>query len=140
MPPTLPRPRAGFVVPTRGPILAIWATVALATAACARNQPPVAPGEPIPAAAEVVLDTMDIECEGMLAALATFRACPYHDDDDRWDIDAWSTRAREDFAAGKKAAPEPNAQHAIAAACRKAARSVVAATERCNNGPPPPRS
>ena len=58
-------------------------------------------------------------------------------DEDRADIDAWTERAQQDFAAGKKANPEPNAQHAIAAACHKAVASVAAASERCHNGKKP---
>jgi hypothetical protein len=108
-------------------------------AACHRDPPPVAPGEPIPVAPEIDLGTMDAECDGLLAALATYKACPNLDDDDRWSIDAWSQRAQQDFAAGKKAKPEPNAQRAIAAACHKATTSVAAATERCLAGPRPPR-
>ena len=56
---------------------------------------------------------------------------------DRWDIDAWAERAQQDFATGKKANPEPNAQRAIAAACHKAIASVTAANERCHAGPKP---
>ncbi len=82
---------------------------------------------------------MDAECDGLIAAFATYKACPNLDDDDRWDIDAWSERAQEDFAAGKKAKPEPDAQRAIAAACRKAVASVMAANERCHAGPKPLR-
>jgi hypothetical protein len=115
-------------------IFAAWLACA---AACHRDPPPVAPGEPIPPAAEVTLGTMDAECEGLIAALATYKRCPNLDDDDRWDLDAWAERAQQDFAAGKKAHPEPNAQHAIAAACHKAIASVTAATERCNAGPKP---
>ena len=107
--------------------------------ACHRDPPPVAPGEPIPPAAEVTLGTMDNECDGLLLALASYKTCHNLDDDDRYDIDAWSQRAQQDFAAGKKAKPEPNAEHAIAAACHKAATSVHAATERCNAGKRPPR-
>lgn len=104
---------------------------------CHRDPPPVAPGEPIPAAPEIALGTMDAECDGLIAALATFKACPNLDDDDKHDLDAWIERAQQDFAAGKKANPEPNAQQAIAAACHKATTSVAAATERCHNGPRP---
>jgi hypothetical protein len=101
--------------------------------------PPVAPGEPIAAAPEITLGTMDAECDGLIAAFTTYKQCPNLDDDDRWDIDAWSERAQQDFAAGKKAKPEPNAQHAIAAACHKAVVSVMAANERCHAGPKPPQ-
>jgi hypothetical protein len=124
---TLPWRRAG----------AIFA--ALVTCACHGDPPPVAPGEPIPPAPEVALGTMDAECDGLIAALATYKACPNLDDDDRWDIDAWTDRAQQDFTAGKKAKPEPNAQRAIAAACHKAIASVTAANERCHAGPKPPR-
>ncbi len=113
--------------------LALWL-------ACARGAPPpVAPGEPIPAAPEVALGTMDAECDGLIAALASYKRCPHLDDDDRWDIDAWTERAQEDFAAGRKAKPEPNAQNAIAAACHKAIAAVAAANQRCLAGPRPPR-
>jgi hypothetical protein len=115
----------------------IFAT--LLAGACHSEPPPVAPGEPIPPPPEVALGTMDAECDGLLAALATYKACPNLDDDDRWSIDAWSERAQQDFTAGKKANPEPNAQRAIAAACHKAIASVEAANERCHAGPRPPR-
>ena len=137
MTPTLPSPAATFVnaLPLGAClILAMWLA-----GGCHRDPPPVAPGEPIPAAPEVTLDTMDAECDGLIAALATYKQCPNLDDDDRWDIDAWTERAQQDFAAGKKAKPEPNAQRAIAAACRKAIGSVAAANERCHAGPRPPQ-
>src|SRR4051812_32761499 len=79
---------------------------ALLAGACHGEPPPVAPGEPIPPPPEVALGTMDAECAGLLAALATYKACPNLDDDDRWSIDAWSERAQQDFTAGKKANPE----------------------------------
>ena len=97
------------------------------------------PGEPIAPAAEVTLGSMDDECNGLIAALATYKQCPNLDDGDRWSINAWRERAELDFAAGKKANPEPGAQRAIAAACRKAVASVAAANQRCHNGPKPPR-
>jgi hypothetical protein len=115
----------------------LLATLALSCGG--REPPPVAPGEPIPAAPEVVLGTSDAECVGLLAALATFKECPNLDDDDKADIDAWVRRAQQDFAAGKKSRPDADAQHAIAAACHKATASVAAATERCQAGPRPPR-
>ncbi len=107
--------------------------------ACHADPPPVAPGEPIPPPPEVALGTMDGECDGLIAALATYKTCKNLDDDGRYEIDAWSLRAQQDFAAGKKSNPEPNAQHAIAAACHKAMISVSAATQRCDAGKPPPR-
>jgi hypothetical protein len=111
--------------------------VAAALAACHGGSAPVAPGEPIGPPAEVTLGTMDVECEALLTALGLYKQCPNLDDDDRADIDAWRERAAQDFAAGKKSTPEPNAQHAIAAACRKAVASVTAAGERCKAGPTP---
>lgn len=109
-----------------------------ALAACARRDPPpAAPAPPLPAASEVALEPMDVECDAMLGALATFEACPNHDEDDRHLVASWIERATADFAAGRKATPEPNAQKAIAAACHKAADSVRAATERCLAGPKP---
>lgn len=137
MPPTLPSPAAVFV--TRSS-LAAWRTLAAwlaCTAGCHADPPPVAPGEPIPVATEATLGTMDAECEGVIHALVTYEACPNLEAADRAAIDAWSERAQQDFAAGKKAKPEPHAQRAIAAACHKAIVSVTAATERCNAGPKP---
>jgi hypothetical protein len=102
-----------------------------------RREPPVPPGPPIPAEPEVSLGTMDAECEGLLAALGAYKECPNLEEEDREDIDAWIERTQLDFAAGKKANPEPNAQHAIAAACHRAIASVKAAHERCRAGPRP---
>ena len=108
--------------------------VLFAVGACHRDPKPVAPGEPISAPPELALGTMDAECEGLLAALASYKTCPNLDDDDKWEIEAWTDRMTENYASGKKANPEPNAQHAIAAACHKAVASVNAAHERCTNG------
>ena len=117
----------------RGSFFLAWAL-----AACVRKDPPPAvPAPPLPADPEVKLESMQIECDGMLGALAAFKACPNHEDRDRDTIDAWMERASRDFAASRKANPEPNAQKAIAAACRTATDSVRAATERCRAGPPP---
>jgi hypothetical protein len=116
------------------------AFLAWALAACAHRgvpPPPGVPTPPLPADPEVKLESMQVECDAMLGALATFKDCPNHDEDDRELVDAWVERANQDFAAGRKANPEPNAQKAIAAACRKAADSVKAATERCLAGPRP---
>lgn len=118
--------------------LAAWAgCVALGLLACHGAPPPVAPGEPIAPPPEVSLGTMDAECDGLSAALADYKKCPNLEDDDRRDIDAWLERAQQDFAAGKKANPDANAQRAIAAACHKAIASVAAASERCHAGPRP---
>lgn len=152
MPPTLPSPTAAFVsVSSRGaPIILATCRAFVAgivrcaclaglvsAVACHGSPPPVAPGEPISAAPEVALGTMDAECNGLLTALSTYKQCPNLDDDDQWSITAWTDRAQEDFAAGKKANPDAGAQQAIAAACHKAVASVTAATERCHNGPKP---
>lgn len=110
--------------------------LATALTSCHR-EPPVAPGTPIPAAPEVTLGSMDAECEGLLAALGAYKTCLNLEDEDREDIEAWIERTQEDFAAGKKANPEPNAQNAIAAACHRAIASVKAAHERCLAGPRP---
>ena len=53
------------------------------------------------------------------------------------DLDAWIERAQRDFAASRKANPEPNARRAIAEACHKGTDSIAAAHERCNAGPRP---
>ena len=112
--------------------------VAWALAACVRKDPPpAAPAPPLPADPEVKLESMQVECDAMVGALAVFKACPNHEDEDREVVDAWIERANRDFAASRKANPEPNAQRAIAAACRKATDSVKAATERCLAGPRP---
>src|SRR5262249_59150778 len=92
-------------------LLAVWCAWG-----CHQGPPPVAPGAPIAAPPEVALGTMDAECDGLLGALATYKQCPNLEEEDRLDIDAWTERAQQDFAAGKKANPEPNAQRAIAAA------------------------
>jgi hypothetical protein len=119
--------------------LGALAIVLGAICACHRDPPPVAPGEPIAAPPEVALGTMEAECDGLLVALARYKECPNLEEDDKDDIDAWIERTQQDFAAGKKSNPEPNAQRAIAAACHKAISSVAAATERCHAGRRPPR-
>jgi hypothetical protein len=105
--------------------------------ACCHRDPPVAPGPPIPAPAAVSLGTMTAECDALLAALGKLKECPNLEEEDREDVDGLIERAQQDFAAGKKADPEPNAQHAIAAACHRAVASVNAANERCLAGPRP---
>jgi hypothetical protein len=112
--------------------------LAFALAACARRDPPPAhPAPPLPADPEVALESMQVECDAMLGALTSFKACENHEGEDREAIDDWIERANADFTASHKASPEPNAQKAIAAACRKATDSVKAATERCLAGPRP---
>ena len=113
--------------------LLAWALVA-----CVRKDPPPArPAPPLPADPEVKLESMQVECDAMLGALAGYKACPNHEPEDRDVIQAWIERANQDFAASRKVSPEPNAQKAMAAACRKATDSVKAATERCQAGPRP---
>lgn len=80
---------------------------------------------------------MQIECDGMIAALDRYKVCPNHEDKDRQHIDAWIEVANRGFAASRKANPEPNAQKAIASSCRKATDSITAATTRCEAGPRP---
>jgi hypothetical protein len=133
MRPTLPSPIFG--------ILRSWAWfrvgAALLLVGCARSAPPVAPGAPIEAAPPAELRGMVEECDAMIAALEAFRGCPHLAEEDRLDLEAWIERAHKDFAAGRKANPSPEAQDAIALACQRATRSVAAATERCQAGPPP---
>ena len=107
----------------------------LATYGCHRDPPPVAPGEPIPAADEVVVDTMDVECAGLITAIHALGECPNSDDDDK----AWTKQlaevAQQSFDAGKKGNPDEPSQHVIALACHRAAVSVGFANQRCHNGP-----
>ncbi|MDQ3367171.1 MAG: hypothetical protein M3680_17245 [Myxococcota bacterium] len=112
--------------------------LALLCCACARKDPPpVTPAPPLAADPDLALETMQVECDGMLSALAGYQACPNLETGDVADLEAWIQRANRDFASSRKANPEPNAQKAIAGACRKAARSVRAATERCAAGKRP---
>jgi hypothetical protein len=104
---------------------------------CHHAEPPVPPGEPIPAEPDTVVDTMDRECDGLVAALHTYGECPNNDDDDR----AWATQvaklAEDSFAAGKKGNPDDKSQRVIAIACHKATASVHNATTRCLAGKRP---
>ncbi len=115
-----------------------WCSLFL-VCACSLNTPPspIKPAAPLPADPPVALDTMDKECDGLLAELTSFRDCPFHEEDEREDVEAWIETANRNLAAGKKAQPEPNAQKAIAGACHRAAISVKAATQRCLAGPRP---
>jgi hypothetical protein len=98
---------------------------------------PVQPGPPIPAEPEAVLENMDTECAGLIAALDTYGKCPNLEDSDR----QWTQRtievAEDSFAAGKKSNPDEPSQKAIAAACHRAARSIAFATQRCLAGKRP---
>lgn len=95
------------------------------------------PAAPLPADPPVKLDTMKVECDALLAALATFRECPFHEERDVREVEAWIEAATRNLEAGTKVNPEPNAQKAIAGACHRAMVSVKAATERCLAGPKP---
>ncbi len=120
-----------------------WVLAALAVvglAGCHSDPPPVAPGEPIPAAAEVQVDSMDTECNALVAAITTYGECPYGDDDDKAYAKQLAQVAQESFDAGRKGNPDAPSQHVIALACHRATVSVRNATERCANGPKPKRS
>jgi len=111
--------------------------LALLIACGGESARPVAPAKPLPADPEVKLESMEIECNAMVAALENYKICEHHEDEDRENVDGWIQTANRNFAASKKAKPEPNAQKAIAGACRKATDSVKAATIRCTAGPRP---
>ena len=80
---------------------------------------------------------MQVECDGLIGALATYKTCEHLEDQDKENLEDWIETANRNFAASRKANPEPNAQKTIAQACRKATESVKAATERCKAGPRP---
>jgi hypothetical protein len=106
--------------------------------ACSLRDPPAARhAAPLPADPPMQLESMQAECDAMIAALTTYKTCENLEYEDRDAIDAWVETANRNFAASRKAKPEPNAQTAIAGACRKATLSVKAATERCLAGPRP---
>ncbi len=113
--------------------------VLVVLAACGHSDPPppVTPAAPLPADPDVTLASMQVECDAMVAALEAYKACPNNEDEDRESLDAWIEIANLDFAASRKANPEPNAQKAIAGACHKATASVKAATQRCEAGKRP---
>jgi hypothetical protein len=108
---------------------------------CALREPPspIKPAAPLPADPPVTLDTMQVECDGLLAALATYKSCKNLEHDDAEDIEGWIKVAERNLAAGAKVNPEPNAKKAIAGACHRAATSVKRASARCEAGPRPRR-
>ena len=118
---------------------ALRSLLLLLLVACSRVDAPapVTPAKPLPADPEIALESMEKECDAMVAALETYKACTNHEDEDRENIEDWIETANRNFAASKKANPEPNAQKAIAASCHKATESVKAATIRCEAGPRP---
>jgi len=112
--------------------------VLLTVVACARRDPPtVTPATPLTAEPAIHFASMQVECDAMMSALATYKACPNLEPADVEDLDAWIEAAERNLAASRKANPEPHAQEAIAAACHKAAESVKAAAARCAVGPRP---
>lgn len=134
----LPSPNFGLLKTRARRMTTVGALLILLASACTRTQQPAAdPGPPIKADPPVSVRSMVEECDGLISALTTFKTCVNLEDEDRQDLDAWIERAQKDFAAGRKAKPEQNAQVAIAMACLRATRSVEAATERCNAGPRP---
>jgi hypothetical protein len=101
------------------------------------KDPAVKPGPPIMAQGEVELETAEVECAGLVAALDKYGQCPNLEDGDReWTRNAIEA-AEESWAAGKKANPDEPSLHAIAMACHRAALSMQAATERCHAGKRP---
>lgn len=109
-------------------------------AACARPAPAAAPtaaAPPLPAEREIKLAAMDDECNAMVAALEAYRTCTNLEDEDRQDLDSWLEATHRNLTAGRKAKPDANAQHAIAAACHRATASIQAAHQRCLAGPKP---
>jgi len=109
-------------------------------AACSLHDPPspaVPSADPLPADPPITVDTMQIECDALLAALADYKQCDNLEPGEADVIQRWIELADRDFTAGRKAKPEPNAQKAIAGACHRATASVKAATERCHAGPRP---
>lgn len=113
--------------------------VALALVACSRVDPPAktTPVTPVYADPEIQLESMQVECDSMVAALSTYKECPNLEDEDRDDLHGWIEIAQRNFEASTRSNPDANAQRTIAAACRKATVSVSAAHERCKAGKRP---
>jgi hypothetical protein len=112
--------------------------VALAASCSHPAAPPVAPGQPLPAEEDLVVGTMDDECNGLTKALATYGECENLDPEEKTWAHEVVLVAEQSFEAGKKAAPDALGQRAIAVSCRKATDSIKAATERCHAGRRPP--
>jgi hypothetical protein len=111
--------------------------VVFGSGACSHDPPPVAPGPPILAEAEVVVGTMDAECDALIAAIEQYRACANLTSRERDGITSLIEQTQRSIDAGHKANPDDKAQHAIAVSCHRASVSVNAAAERCHNGPTP---
>jgi hypothetical protein len=105
--------------------------------ACRHAAPAVPPGEPIPAPPDVGVGDMDAECDGLIAAITTYGACPNAEDDLKHWTDRVAEVARQDFDASKQGHLDEPSRHVIALACHKAAVSIGNATIRCKAGKPP---
>jgi hypothetical protein len=114
----------------------LW-SIALLVCACGKEPRPVRPAAPLLADPPITLGTMQVECEGFIAALGAYKSCPNLEENETEVVQAWIDRATMDLAAGRKVEIEPNAQQQAAGACRRAADSVRAAHERCRNGKRP---
>jgi len=111
--------------------------IVLCGACSLRDPPSVTPAAPLAPDPPKHHQTMQIECDAMVAALTAYKSCKNLEPEDLESLDAWIETANRNFAASRKANPEANAQKAIAAACHKATESVRAANERCLAGPRP---
>jgi hypothetical protein len=129
MRPTLPSACGGFLV--------ALGCLCLLALACAKHpkEPVLPPAAPLPATPELELGTMEAECNAMIAAQQALEDCPNREEDERAGDRATIERWRDvDYPALVKGKPDEPSQRAIALACRRAAGSLAAATERCHNG------
>lgn len=132
MPPTLPRAFHRILFDF-GVLLIGF----IGSSACHHADPPVKPGPPLPAEPDVVVGTMDDECNGLTKAISTWSECPNLEDPDRTWMKSLIEYADQAFAAGRAGKPDADAQHAIALACHRAAVSIANANQRCLAGPRP---
>src|SRR5262245_11403349 len=70
------------------------------------KDPPTTPGPPIPAQPEATLESMDVECAGLVAALDNYGKCPNLENGEREWARATIEFAEQSFEAGKKANPD----------------------------------
>ena len=129
MPPTLPR--------AFHRILRDFGVFLIGLAACHHADPPVKPGPPLPAEPDIVVASMDDECNGLTKAIDTWSQCPNLEDGDRAWMKSLIEYADQMFAAGRAGKPDADAQHAIALACHRARVSITNANTRCLAGPRP---
>lgn len=129
MPPTLPR--------AFHRILRDFGVLLIGLAACHPADPPVKPGPLLPAEPDIVVGTMDHECNGLTKAISTWSECPNLEDVDRTWMKSLLEYTDEVFAAGRAGKPDADAQRAIALACHRAAVSIGDANQRCLAGPRP---